>query len=198
MGDGKFSFFAITVILFIVLLGFTFTVFRLTGLPFVLEFLVLLFLMVIAFLALVPAYHGANSGWGFLALAFFVILADLFVISLRTGFQGKAMVLVALFSAIGFLWGVMKIKPKGAVHEEIKVPYEKEALNGKAAGNAKAAVNVKTEFSPGKFVASATGTVYHKANCDWAKKIQKRKQVWFDSAEEAKKQYKPHSCLRDE
>lgn len=55
---------------------------------------------------------------------------------------------------------------------------------------------VKTTFTPGKYVASKRSNVYHEPKCEWAKKIQKDRQVWFESREEAlNKGYKKHSCV---
>ncbi|MBI2669152.1 hypothetical protein HYX14_04900 [Candidatus Woesearchaeota archaeon] len=52
------------------------------------------------------------------------------------------------------------------------------------------------KFTPGKYVASARSNVYHEPKCDWAKKIDPTRQVWFQSKEEAEeKKYMPHSCL---
>lgn len=54
----------------------------------------------------------------------------------------------------------------------------------------------KAKFTPGKYVASKRSNVYHEAKCDWAKKIQKGRQLWFASREEAlNKGYKKHSCV---
>ncbi len=56
---------------------------------------------------------------------------------------------------------------------------------------------VKTKFTPGKYVASKRSNVYHEAKCDWAKKIQKDRRVWFASREEAlNKGYKKHECVQ--
>jgi len=55
---------------------------------------------------------------------------------------------------------------------------------------------VETKFSPGKFVASKNSNVYHIPKCDWAKKIVKSRQLWFNSKNEAwENGYKAHSCV---
>ena len=55
----------------------------------------------------------------------------------------------------------------------------------------------KAKFIPGKYVASKRSNVYHEPKCDWAKKIQKARQVWFASREEAlNKGYKKHGCVQ--
>lgn len=56
---------------------------------------------------------------------------------------------------------------------------------------------VETEYYPGKYVASEMGSVYHIATCDWAKRIKKKRQVWFkDKREAGKKGYKKHKCVK--
>jgi len=55
----------------------------------------------------------------------------------------------------------------------------------------------KTTFSPGKYVASKRSNVYHEPKCEWAKKIQKDRQLWFADRKEAlNKGYKKHSCVQ--
>lgn len=64
------------------------------------------------------------------------------------------------------------------------------------AGKEKAAP-AKTKFTPGKYVASKRSNVYHEPKCEWAKKIQKARQIWFASREEAlDKGYKKHDCVK--
>lgn len=56
---------------------------------------------------------------------------------------------------------------------------------------------VTTSFEPGKYVASKTGKKFHVPKCDWAKRIKKKSQVWFDEKSEAKKKgYKPCDCVK--
>jgi len=55
----------------------------------------------------------------------------------------------------------------------------------------------KAKFTPGKYVASKRSNVYHEPKCDWAKKIQKDRQLWFADRKEAlNKGYKKHSCVQ--
>ncbi len=54
---------------------------------------------------------------------------------------------------------------------------------------------MKKTFKPGKVIASKSGKFYHSPKCDWAKKIKKKNQVWFDDEKEAKKKFKAHSCV---
>lgn len=54
-----------------------------------------------------------------------------------------------------------------------------------------------TKYSPGKYVASKNSNVYHEPKCDWAKRIQRNRRLWFKSKEAAwEKGYKGHSCIK--
>lgn len=56
--------------------------------------------------------------------------------------------------------------------------------------------NVKKVFTPGKYVASKWGNVYHAANSEWASKMKRDNMIFFQTEEEAKKSgRKPHRDL---
>ncbi len=178
MGDAKISYFITDLILLIVFLGLTKIIFRYSGLGFLLELLFVALLLFISFVALIPAYSGSKGGWGVLNGVFILILLDLLFIFMKTGTTGVTFLFTLLFAALGFVLSVLNIKKE---EEEKEVGKEEP---------------VYTNFEPGKFVASKTGTSYHAPKCDWAKKIKKANQVWFNDEAEAKKDYKPHSCLK--
>jgi len=182
MGEARFSFFVTDIILLIVFLGMTKIIFRFSGIKFLLELLAVIILLLVAFISLIPAYSGSKGGWGFLTIVFFLILLDLFVIRIRTGMWGKAFLGTALFAALGFVISILNVKEDDEEWEEEPVEEDKE--------------EVYTNFEPGKYVASKTGSTYHIPKCDWAKKIKKKNQVWFDDEKEAKKKFKAHSCLK--
>lgn len=183
MGESKLSFFATDIILLIVFLGLIRVTFRFIGTGFLLELLAVLILLFIAFIALIPAYSGSRGGWGFLSGVFLLILLDLLVIYLRTNMLGKVFLGTLLFAGIGFVISAANIKKEE--EEEISEEPVKEEKDE----------TVYTNFEPGKYVASKTGGSYHVPKCDWAKKIKKGNQVWFDDEKEAKKNYKKHSCV---
>ena len=182
MGESKFSFFVADIILLIVFLGLTRVIFRYSGLIFLLELLFAVILLLIAFIAIIPAYSGSRGGWGFLSGVFILILLDLMFIYLRTQKTDAIFLGTSFFAALGFLVSVMNIKKE---EKEAEEPVEEEKDE-----------KVYTNFEPGKYVASKTGTTYHTPKCDWAKKIKKKNQVLFDDEKEAEKNYKPHSCLK--
>ncbi|MFH1398797.1 MAG: hypothetical protein ABIG95_01680 [Candidatus Woesearchaeota archaeon] len=55
---------------------------------------------------------------------------------------------------------------------------------------------VEKTYSPGKYIASKQGAVFHSPTCMWAKKIPQANRVWFDSTQQAQsKGYKKHNCI---
>ena len=130
--------------------------------------------------------------------------------------KGKLYVVLLLLAALGFGVSVFIDVPRGVRSLE-KVEEATEATKGTAKATKKeephsmvfepasstavpAAVTtfkpVKT-FSPGKFVASIQSNQFHAPACDWAKKIQKQRRVWFRDMDEAfEKGYRKHSCLK--
>lgn len=184
MGEAKFSFFIIDVILLVVFLGLTRIIFNLSGKGFLLELLALLILIFISFIALIPAYSGSKSGWGFLTGVFVLVLLNLLVLYIRTGMSGKLYLGTLFFAALGFVISVVNIKEDEEDEEDYEEPVPEEKPE-----------EVYTNFEPGKYVASKTGASYHIPKCDWAEKIKKKNQVWFDDEKEAKKKYKAHSCV---
>ena len=97
-------------------------------------------------------------------LIFSVILMDMVLIYYFKRPLNNRFILTAILSVLGFL-----ISSAGITRKE-SVPEVEE---------------VSKDFKPGKFVASKSGTTYHSPKCDWAKKIKKKNQVWFDNAKDA-------------
>ena len=56
--------------------------------------------------------------------------------------------------------------------------------------------SVVKNFSPGLYVASSNGAVFHAPTCNWAKKVTVNRQVWLQNKDDAKgKGYKAHNCV---
>ncbi len=86
-------------------------------------------------------------------------------------------------------------RPKVEAKKAEKIP-KAEAPHSMILDQPKREAKVETKFSPGKFVASKNSNVYHIPKCDWAKKIVKSRQLWFNSKNEAwENGYKAHSCV---
>ncbi len=75
MGESKFSFFVVDIILLVVFLGLLRIIFKFSGRGFLLELFAALILLLISFISIIPAYSGSRGGWGFLSGAFFLILS---------------------------------------------------------------------------------------------------------------------------
>ena len=76
-----------------------------------------------------------------------------------------------------------KMEPKEEAKAEIKQELKKEIKEEQ-----KKEAHVSKAFTPGKFVASKKANKFHSPKCDWAKRIDKANQIWFNSEQEAKSQ----------
>ena len=173
------------------------------------ELLIFVLFLIVSLIIITKVYKG--NKYGLLTALFFIIsILNLFYIKNALIVNSKVNVgvlgwllfgITLLLNALGFIIGALSIK--GAMTEEEKEEIiEKEIepkikeMQEKIESNVEKD-NVKTEFYPGKFIASKTGSVYHGSKCEWAKKISKKNQIWFQDDKEAKKAgYKQHSCLK--
>lgn len=147
------------------------------------------------------------SLWGFLSfgtskgriLFFTVFLLYLGNLILVWYYSGALYLVLTLLAALGFIlslpWaGTARIpppKPKEELHSMVfEQPKEsKEESSSKS--------TPATSYSPGKYVASRSSNVYHEPKCDWARKIQKSRQVWFEDKKEAvEKGFRKHGCVQ--
>ena len=84
---------------------------------------------------------------------------------------------------------------KEEVKQELKPEIKREVKEELKAEQVQAG-NVSRSFTPGKFVASKKANKFHSPKCDWAQRISKDNQVWFNSKEEAKaKGFEPDRCV---
>ena len=185
MGKSKFSFFLMNIILLVVSLGMINMVFNLHKRFLILEVLFLLVAGFFALVSMVAVYSNTRWGWVFLSYIFGLVLVDILFIYYIAG-KPEYFFLVTLIAMLGFIVSLLKIgkdgKDEDADFEEISEEETEE---------------VTKEFNPGKYVASKTGKKYHTPKCDWAKRIKKSNQVWFDDQEEAKQEgYKSDSCVK--
>ena len=135
--------------------------------------------------------------WGERVIFFFYLvnLANLVFLGY---IQQRIHLLILLTALIGFVFSLIQkerkkepqSKPESinpiVLPQTEKLPEETEKSTRPV---------IKEEFKPGKFVASQNSTYYHQPKCDWAKKINRKRRVWFYSKEEAEgKGYKLHNC----
>jgi len=187
MGWGKYI--TLLVILFLNTLAMILLVFKLKE-SFLIEFVLMIVFLIIAVIILTGVYHDKNWGWKLATIYFIVYLINAFYLYMFALRISSRFSLTTLLSAIGFLMATISIK-REPVEKEIEIEPPKE-VKVRPYGEKK-----KTEFKPGKYVASKTGSVYHIPKCDWAKRINRKNRVWLKSKAEAKsKKLKAHSCVK--
>ncbi|MDP3698854.1 MAG: hypothetical protein Q8R47_04660 [Nanoarchaeota archaeon] len=141
-----------------------------------------------------------THGEKILFVIYSLFVLDIVVLWLPTHSLYFTLLLVCLLG----LW--ISMPSSGRKREEVveakpSAPPQKvvdgKVVGPKAESKEKAAPTVKAKFTPGKYVASKRSNVYHEPKCEWAKKIQKDRRLWFASREEAlNKGYKKHDCVK--
>lgn len=197
------SFFLMLFILLFAGTGFIFVVFGLQGFSFVFELGLLLAFMFILTFAMFLIYHDKEKSWGIMAGVMILLLLDVFMVLLISRKFGLSYITTMIFAAAGFIVALLNLMMMRKEKKEIEVKphYEKpkyyypfvEKTEQKEEANKE---NVVTTFTPGKFVASKKANKFHSPKCDWAQRIEKENQVWFDSKEEAQsKGFEADRCI---
>jgi len=158
------------------------------------EFFLLVLFLLLSAIIVVGVYKNKSWAWKVASLFFLLLLINLAF----TYLQSWGIIVFSISSilaAVGFIISVSNM----AAYRKLRLPPKPEKLE-EPLEDVKDEVHVETygakeTIKPGKYLASARGTVYHSPTCDWGKKITEPQ--WFDSEEEAKKKgFKPHSCLK--
>jgi len=174
-GKPKFISFLMYIVLSVVLLGLINMIFDLHRFAFAFEFLVLLVLMFIGLIATMGISSNSRWAWILMTILFLFIFVDMLLIYVLSKPTPEFFFLLVAATIAGFFVSLFSVE---RTREEIPDHVEKT-------------------FSPGKYIASKTGTKFHAPKCDWAKRIKKKNAVWFDSKQEAKKAgYKADSCVK--
>lgn len=181
---GKLLFYALLIAL--LLLSLVRIITASSAKTFGLELLGLLLLSVLSLLAFV----GYSAGWGervFLAI-FSLYLVNLVLLWL---FKERLYVVLLIVALIGFFLSFPRAKAaatKPATEPPSVVFYDDKEKKKASAPT--------VNYFPGKYVASRNSNVYHEPKCEWAKKIEKSRRVWFEDQRAAiEKGYKKHSCV---
>ncbi|MFC1800991.1 hypothetical protein ACFLZB_00815 [Nanoarchaeota archaeon] len=172
------------ILLFVLFLSLIYTVFDFGGKMFIGELIIVLFFLLLALVSLgIKAASGKNSG---LFLLYGLNLINFVFI---WGMTKEIVWLGLLVAILGFLIGMATHGKKSDDFDDSFDDFNVEEVEP--------VKSVKTEFEPGKYVASKTGKKFHAPKCDWAKRIKKKSQVWFDDKDEAKKgKYKACDCVK--
>ncbi len=202
----KVSYFAMIIVLLFAIISLILIVFDLHGLAFVLELMLLLVFMFFLAFSMFFIYHGKQWGWTLLGAILVLLLINILFISvLKRTFDTEHLTAI-FFSIIGILISLFNLKgakqvtedsPKGyyeklsdyhLIIDKLEIKDEKEAKKPEA--------KAEKTFTPGKFVASKNANKFHSPKCDWALRISKINQLWFNSKEEAEaKGFEADKCV---
>lgn len=173
----KLTFFTLTLLSFVVFFGLIRYIFNMHSYIFVLEFLVLMALLILAIISLILIY--TNIYVGYLMFAVINVLAFINLLTIYLRKESSTLLYMSLISALtAFVLSVVQIGRKKRKSKVAKKP-------------------VVTTYTPGKVIASKTSSYYHIPKCDWAKKISKGNEIWYESDAEAKKAgLKAHNCAK--
>tara|TARA_Y100000310_G_C20568290_1_gene756675 strand:+ start:409 stop:1011 length:603 start_codon:yes stop_codon:yes gene_type:complete len=193
-----FKFFVYVLVIFVLLMIMIPLIFSFTGKVIRLELVGLAGLILLSLIGFV----GYRTSWGERVL-FFVFLFSLANLMLIWHFTNKLFLLPLFFSVFGFLMSLprkeeedfeVETYPQKEVVESLPVEPVVEEVIEKTPETPK---TVKAVHSPGKYIASTGGSVYHEPKCDWAKRIVKKRMVWFNDKRSAnRKGYRGHSCVK--
>ncbi len=160
---------------------------------FMLELLGLLVLLGLSLAAFLSSGKAAGQ-----VLFFTIFLLYLINLVLVWYFTGALYLVLTALAILGFILSFpspgrsarkaapQKEEEKEELHRQIFEEPKEEKVKSKSA----------TAYSPGKYVASRNSNVYHEPKCDWAKKIEKSRQMWFEDKKEAvEKGFRMHSCI---
>lgn len=202
MGENKSGLFLIfAVILFILNLELIKTVFSLAKEAFVFELFLFLFLGLMAVDSMREFIKNNTSCFPVLGVYFGINLIN--AIGLKIFSNQSLNISLVIVASLGFIISVLKIKPRiqrKSIEDTGKLDELKEVIDEGGAyvteEDEPQEKSVIKEYYPGKFLASKTGKKYHSPKCDFAKKIPKKRHVWFNNKAQAKKKgYKPCKCV---
>ena len=146
-------------------------------------------------------YRNEKWGWTILGAALILLLLDTFFIILLAGAFETAHIATIFFSVIGLLVILLNLRTAKSYENETEDEHKKTKnyypyIDKMETEEPKMGSKIEKTFVPGKFVASKKANKFHVAKCDWAKRISKANQIWFNSGEEAKSQgFEADKCV---
>lgn len=201
MEKPNISFFIINIILLFVVTSFILIVFDLHRFAFVFELGILLSFIFFLTFGIFIVYHNKKWGWTLIGAILVLILLNTFFIFLITKTFDTAYITIIFFSVIGLVIALLNLRETGERLAESEIE-EKAAdyypyIDKMEPEQTKEDLKIEKTFTPGKFVASKQANKFHIAKCDWAKRISKSNQVWFNSREEAEAQgFEADRCVQ--
>ena len=199
-------FFIMDFILLIACISFILAIFNLTGGLFLLEFRLLVVFLVLLTAGMSNAFYNNKKGWISIASILALMIIDIFFMFIFSGLFRTSNLVTILSSLVGILIALLgaiqsshEQQGKGSgpyypaddgkkieAKEEISKEEMKQEIKEEIKDELKE-VSMKKSFFPGKYVASRKANKYHTPKCDWANRIKKGNEVWFQSKEEAEK-----------
>lgn len=194
MEKNLISFFAINFILLFAVISFILIVFDLHRFAFVFELMLLLIFIFLFTFSMFVISRNKKWGWTVLGATLILMLVNVFfIILLKRTFETTHLTTI-VFSTLGLLVALVNLKEPRYEETEAKEEYEKTQEYYPYIDKMEPEREIKKEskiektFTPGKFIASKKANKFHSPKCDWAKRISKENQLWFNSKEEAEKQ----------
>ena len=189
-------FITMIVIMFILFLSLISIVFDLTGIFFVFELLLLLLFLLFGIIFAAGTLYEWEWIWPGLLIFFGANLINLSGLYLKTN-NFIQIILPITVGVAGFLIAMIRKRSVDEESEDMENEDIKTETEEKKEEPEEDEDVIRTNFSPGKYIASETGKKYHIPKCDWAKKINKKRIVWFDDKKEARKKgYLPCKCIK--
>jgi predicted membrane protein len=196
------SFIVMNFILLFALIGFIFVIFDLRGVAFVFELGILFTFLILLTFGMFFLYHEKLGSWGIIGSVLLLLLFDVFIVFLYTRNFSLAYIVTILASLAGLIIAVGNVVMSAPKENNQAVTHEKSKYyypfidKMEPKDEVEAEAHVEKEFIPGKFVASKKASKYHSPKCDWALRISKVNQVWFDSKKDAEsKGFEPDKCI---
>ena len=187
------SFFAMNFILLFIVVSFILMIFDLHRFAFVFELGIALVLFFFLAFSMFAAYHDRKWGWTILGAILILLMIDTLFISFAAKTFDTENITIIFFSVIGVLIAMFSLRGAARETDANKIEdYEKTKdyypYIDKMEPYEKKEPSMEKTFTPGKFIASKKANKFHSPKCDWAKKISKPNQLWFNSQEEAEAQ----------
>ena len=151
--------------------------------------------------AMFVIYHNKKWGWTLLGATLIILLLNTLFISLLSRTFETSHITTIFFSVVGLVLTLLNLKKPMQEPSDTKIEEQLDKAKNYYPFIDKmepelAKSNVEKTFTPGKFVASKKAGKYHVPKCDWAKRISKSNQVWFNSKEEAESQgFEKDGCI---
>jgi len=203
MKENTFFTVLMDVLLLIVFISLTGMAINLSGAAEVKHLGIVFVLLLFSVFALLGVYRGEQNSWLVLSVILLVALIEVFSIYYTRKIHFLLYVIILGVNLLAFGISILmlsagKNEEDEALEQDIpSFPAEEDDEITVEEVVPDHSVVYKENNSPGKFVASKTGTTYHAPKCDWAKRIKSNNMVWFVSEKDAKKKgYKKHDCLK--